>query len=97
MDPLLLAHVLISILVTYTSFCRLSKTNHETLVSVRFGIWLLGTTASAALAAPFLCRWTPDLLHVAILACIGFLHIATSRQWRHGVPESFQSMRGCAR
>ena len=93
MNLLLLAHVLASILVTYTCFCRLSKTSHETLVSVRFGIWLLGTTASAALAAPFLWRWTPDLLHVAILACIGFLQIATSRQWHAGVPDRFRSTR----
>lgn len=96
MSALLLAHILVSVLVTYTSFCRLSKTNHETVASVRFGIWLLGTTASASLAAPVLWQWSPDLLHVAILGCIGFLQVATARQWHSGVPERFQSMR-CAR
>lgn len=91
MDTLLLAHTIVALLVTYTSFCRLSKTNHETMATVRFGIWMLGTTASASLAAPLFWGWQPDWLHVAILGCIGFLQVATSRQWKAGPPEHFQA------
>lgn len=93
----LFLHVLAALVVMYASFCRLSKTNVETMTMVRFAIWVMGSVAAVALFAPVIWGWRPDVFHVLILGAIGFLQVITSRQWRHGVPDRFQRDTICAR
>ena len=86
----LLVHEILCLIVVYTTFCRLSKTTHETLLTVRAAIWLMGTVGAIQLVAPFLWGWKPDLLDIAMLASLAFAQIATARQWKGGVPAALQ-------
>lgn len=90
MDCLFIFYELMAVTVVYTSFCRLSRTNGETLLSVRFAIWLLGTSVAISAWAPLLWGWRPDLIHLSVLASIAIAQVATSRQWHLGVPQALQ-------
>lgn len=89
----LLATLASAAIVSYASFCRLTKTTAETFTSVRLGIWMIAVSALTALAAPFLWGWTPDALHAALLLALAVHQVATRRTWAHGVPHWYVSVR----
>lgn len=90
MDWLSLLYEVAAVVVVYTSFCRLSRTTHRTLLSVRFAIWSLGTSVAVSVWAPVLWGWRPDLVHVAVVVSIAIAQVATARQWKGGVPDALQ-------
>lgn len=75
--------------VLFASFCRLTKTTEETHTTVRLGIYLIASAAIFALVAPFLWKWNPDLIHLAIFAGLAVHKVATRKAWQHGVPHWF--------
>lgn len=93
----------------YSCFCRLTKTNRDTVREIRWAIWLEGVAAALVAFAPFLpgmvpelagkghFKWaygtTPTWVFVALLVAAALVQMSTSRFWRFKVPEDFQ-MRG---
>lgn len=83
-------YLLSAITVFYTSFCRLTKTTHQTIASVRFGVWSLASVSMASLMYFALWGWEPDAVHAGIFSAIAIVQLSTRRVWRHGVPTQFR-------
>lgn len=99
---LLVAQVLMGLALGYSCFCRLTKTNDDTVREIRWSIWFEGVTGLLVAGAPFVpllvpevTGWppwtTPMWLWIALLAGATMVQVATSRLWRFNVPEDFQS------
>lgn len=83
----------------WTSFCRLTKTDVNTIREVRLAIWFEGVIALAVLGAPALpllvpeCNWpaltTPLSMWLSMLLASLLRVVASARQWSHGVPSKF--------
>lgn len=85
-----LIHFFSAGIVTYACICRLTRTNADTLASVRFGYWAIGSVALTSVIAPYRWGWQPDWMHAGIFLALAISQISTRRQWQHGVPEWFQ-------
>lgn len=86
----IIVHIVSALVVMYASFCRLSKTDHETFPLVRTGIWLLFSVSAVSVVALLVWGWRPDMMHAAIFGAIAVAQISTRHQWQHGVPQWFQ-------
>jgi len=99
-ELLMVVQVALAGVLAWTCFCRLVKTNAQTLREVRWSIWFLGTVAGLVLGAPLLplldaaFTWppgtTPAVIWVLLLLAIVMVQVATSRHWRDGTPDSFR-------
>lgn len=84
----------------YSCFCRLVRTDGETVSEVRHAIWFLALTAGMVCGAPILpllvpqIQWTawttPRWVWLGLLIAIAIVQFVTSRYWRCGVPSDFQ-------
>lgn len=81
--------VLTCLVLAYTCFCRLVKTNAHTFRVIR---WAFASTASAALAVVYALATSPGHVLPAIavlLLCFAWVQVSTARHWRDGVPLDF--------
>lgn len=91
--PLLLAaHVILSLVLAATLFCRMVKTSKRTTErDVLLAFYSLGLAAVLCLFAPWLFDWHPDCVSLSLLAGITAVQYVTARYyWRHGVPEQLR-------
>ena len=83
-----------------TCFCRLTKTDENTIDAVVLTFWAKGVSALLLGLAPFLpiilpleCQWpagtTPDWMYLPFLASSLSVQITTVVHWLHGVPTVF--------
>lgn len=79
---------LLCIVLLYSVFCRLVRTDHTTRLSVRLSIFGLGLAALIGIGAP-LYSWRPDLVSLCITAATVGMQLVAARHWRHGVPAPF--------
>lgn len=89
-DPALWLHMALAAALFYTVFCRAVRLSGETHLDVRLAFFALGLVACLAMAWPFYRPgWSPDLLHLVLLAGIDAVQIVTARYWCNGVPSRF--------
>ena len=87
---LTLIHVVLSLALLYSQFCRSVKTDCNTRPGILAAFYLLAGAAILSLFAPLvLPGWRPSLDTVALLFAITVVQAVTSRFWRSGVPGSF--------
>lgn len=83
-------HVVLSLALLYSQFCRSVKTDCNTHAGILAAFYLLTAAAVLSLFAPLvLPGWRPSLDTVALLVAITVVQAATSKFWRTGVPGSF--------
>ena len=83
-------HVVLSLALLYSQFCRSVKTDCNTRAGILAAFYLLTGAAILSLFAPLvLPGWRPSLDTVALLFAITIVQAATSKFWRSGVPGSF--------
>lgn len=87
---LTLIHVVLSLALLYSQFCRSVKTDCNTRAGILAAFYLLTVAAVLSLFAPLvLPGWQPSLDTIALLFAITVVQAATSKFWRSGVPWSF--------
>lgn len=87
---LMVMHVAACFALFYNCFCRLVKTNDDTVPSVRAGFMLVATASAVLLASPWLWGLQTSWLVVAHVGSVSVLQSITSRYWRSGVPCQYQ-------
>lgn len=88
--------------LAWSCFCRLVRTDHDTIREVRLAIWFQAVTACLLVGAPVIPLLVPELSHawkpwttprwiyLAGLASATVMQIVTARYWGDGVPTRFQ-------
>ncbi len=99
-DLMLGLQVLAAGSLAWSCFCRLVRTDAETIREVRLAIWFEAMAAGLVMAAPFMpalvpeAQWTtgttPRWIWLVLLLAATLVQIVTSKYWRHGVPDDFQ-------
>ena len=84
----------------YSCFCRLVRTDQDTIPAVTHAIWFLALAAGMVFGAPILpllvpqiewAPWTTPLwVWLGLLLATKLLQFVTARYWSHGTPEKFQ-------
>ena len=79
-----------SLVLAYTGFCRLVRTDARTVLCIRGVFWLLTAVALVAVAEVVVWGYQPGM-PAALLACaFAAVQVATSILWRDGVPCDYQ-------
>ena len=101
---LVILQMLLAAALVYSGFCRLVRTDSETIRVVRIAIWFEALAASLVLGAPVMplllpeADWepgtTPTWIWLVLLLAAALVRIAISRYWRGGVPVDFQKRQG---
>ncbi len=97
---LLLAQVLLGAALGYSCFCRLTKTDDDTVREIRWAIWFEGAMGLFVAGAPVLPLLVPEIswkawttplwAWLALLAAATLVQLVTARLWRFNVPQDFQ-------
>ena len=83
-------HVVLSLALLYSQFCRSVKTDSNTHTGILAAFYLLTVAAVLSLFAPLvLPNWRPSIETIVLLFAIAVVQAATSKFWRSGVPGSF--------
>ena len=86
---MLAAHVLLSLMLFWSTFCRSAKSDGEqTRLSIRVSLFVLGGVSLVAMVAPFY-GWWPDWLSLLMLAAFVQMQVMAAALWRDGVPHQF--------
>ncbi|MCT6720027.1 hypothetical protein [Acidovorax sp. K2F] len=88
MSTLLIAHEVACLLLFFTVFCRMQKTNRRTRAAIRLSFWALGTVAALGMAWP-LMGWPLPWFGVLLSLAIVQVQWVTSHYWSGGVPGGF--------
>jgi len=92
MSSLTALHLILSLALLYSQFCRSVKTDHNTRKTVIMAFYALTVASIFCLFAPLvLPGWQPSWDTIGLLAAVTAVQAATSRYWRSGVPGSFQN------
>jgi hypothetical protein len=79
------------LVLAYTGFCRLVRTDARTVLCIRGVFWLLTAVALVAVAEVVVWGYQPGM-PAAMLACaFAAVQVATSILWRQGVPADYQT------
>jgi hypothetical protein len=77
--------------ISYTGFCRLAHTSKSTTApAVSGAIYGLTVAAMFGVFSVVLWGYIPDLPSTALAAGVLAVQMATSRAWRHGLPEAYR-------
>ena len=101
---LVILQMLLAAALAHSCFCRLVRTDSETIREVRLAIWFEAMAAGLVLGAPVMplmlpdADWdagtTPTWIWMVLLLAAALVQIVTSRYWRGGVPVDFQKRQG---
>ena len=101
---LVILQMLLAAALAHSCFCRLVRTDSETIREVRLAIWFEAMAAGLVLGAPVMplllpeADWepgtTPTWIWLVLLLAAALVQIVTSRYWRGGVPVDFQKRQG---
>ncbi len=103
---LLCLQMLAAAALAWSCFCRLVRTDVETIREIRLSVWFEAVAAGLVLAAPVLpllvpqlngagmWRWqpwtTPWWIWLALLLSATGMQLVTAQYWRHGTPQDFR-------
>lgn len=83
------AHEAAASALVWSCFCRLVRTDENTIVEIRFGFWLLNVAALVDVIAPYYGWATPNWPGVLMTAAITVMQVFTARFWRADVPSAY--------
>ncbi|MCY1167119.1 hypothetical protein D9M73_70760 [compost metagenome] len=97
---MVLLQMVVALCLAYSCFCRLVRTDAETIREVRLAIWFQAMAAGLVAGAPILpllvpeITWragtTPRWIWLVLLVAATFVQVVASRYWRNGMPRDFQ-------
>lgn len=98
---LVIVQMVLALSLAVSCFCRLVRTDAETIREIRLGIWFEGVAAGLVAGAPILpwlmpdvAKWepgmTPRWIWLTLLVAATSVQIVTARHWKHAVPGAFQ-------
>jgi hypothetical protein len=97
---LILVQMVLAGALAHSCFCRLVRTDVDTVREIRLAIWFQALAAGLVLGAPVLpifmreAQWpsgtTPRWIWVVLLVSATLMQIVASRYWRNGIPPDFQ-------
>lgn len=92
MTILTTVHVILSLVLLYSQFCRSVKMHGgATHMPVVIAFYALTAASILSLFAPVvLPGWRPSWDTLALLASITIVQFVTSKYWQHGTPDSFR-------
>lgn len=90
MTPLLILHELLCGVLLWSCFCRATRTNAQTHLTILASFYLLSVAALFATLAPVLIGWEPDAVSLLLLASIALVQTVTARYWQQSPPSAFQ-------
>jgi hypothetical protein len=77
------------LVLLYSSFCRLLKTDKGTLLEIRHGFALMGAASVAVLLALWVRpEWLPHAW-LLLLGSMVWIQLSTARHWRNAAPAAF--------
>jgi hypothetical protein len=79
------------LLLAYAGFCRLTRTDKRTLVEVRIAFYALTVAAILGAAAVLVWGYAPGWPSALLASAMASVLAASSRIWREGVPEPYQT------
>lgn len=101
-----LAQLVLGLMLAYSCFCRLTKTDADTVREIRWAICLEGIAGGMVAGAPFLPSFLPEFrgdghfawqpgqtpawVYLLLLLAATLVQLSTARFWRYNVPEDFQ-------
>lgn len=85
------AYLAASLVLAYTGFCRLVRTDVSTVLCIRVAFWLLTVAASVSVAAVLIWSYQPGWPSALLVACMAAVQMATALLWRDGVPAPYRS------
>jgi hypothetical protein len=84
-------HVLLSLLLFWSCFCRATMMSGSTTRrDVRLAFFALAIAAVVAMFAPLVWQWQPDQVSLPLLIGITVVQSITSRHWKGRVPAVFE-------
>lgn len=100
MNELIVLQMVLAAGLFYSCFCRMVRTDDDTIREIRLAIWFEAVAAGLVFGAPFLpllvnqLDWpagsTPEWVWVILLLATTLMQFVTSRYWRHQPPGPFQ-------
>lgn len=100
--PLLLVQLAFGLALAYSCFCRLVKTDAETIREIRWAICFEGAAGLLVFGAPFMPMLVPELsgawrplttplwVWLSVLVACTLVQVATARFLHTGPPADFQ-------
>lgn len=89
-------HVMLSLALLGSQFCRAIATDKHTRLPILLAFYALTAAAVFSLFAPIVLKgWRPSWETVALLAAITAVQVVTARYWRNGTPRAFQNDQNC--
>lgn len=98
---LVVVQMVLATCLAVSCFCRLVRTDAETIREIRLAIWFEGVAAGLVGGAPILpwlvpevANWPPGVtprgIWLVLLVAATSVQIVTARYWKTGVPAVFQ-------
>lgn len=84
-----LIYLISSAVIAYAGFCRLVKTDLNTLLPARVAIWLLTVSAMVGGSATLWWGYVPEWPSALMASSIAVLQVVSSRLWLNGVPDAY--------
>ena len=78
------------LVLMYTGFCRMVRTDTTTLLAIRAAFWGLTVAAIVAVGGVLFWGQRPDWPEAMLAVAASLVEIATSRGWATGVPRAFK-------
>jgi hypothetical protein len=82
-------HLFLSAGIAYACFCRLTKTDKTTPITLRTALFLTANVSLLFFAAPFFWGMQPSWWTDALLGTVLLSKIVSSELWRDGVPQGY--------
>ena len=79
------------LVLAYTGFCRLVRTDARTVLCIRSVFWLLTAVALVAVAEVLVWGYQPGWPAALLASAFAAVQVATSILWRDGVPYDYQT------
>lgn len=79
------------LVLAYTGFCRLVRTDARTVLCIRSVFWLLTAVALVAVAEVVVWGYQPGWPAALLAGAFAGVQVATSILWRDGVPCDYQT------
>ena len=79
------------LVLAYTGFCRLVRTDVRTVLCIRAVFWVLTAVALVAAAEVVVWGYQPGMPAALLASAMAAVQVAASILWRDGVPDDYQT------
>lgn len=88
---MILVYVALCAACFYAAFCRLVKTDHTTEILARLAFWLVAVASSLSIFGVLVWGHRPSAFDVLNQLSFAGMLIVSSKRWKHGVPDEYQT------